>query len=53
MKHSALSSLCALLIAGCAIGPDYQRPSLSMPEAWRSGTALPANEKPEELANLA
>jgi outer membrane protein TolC len=45
MKHSALPLLSVLLITGCAIGPDYQRPSLNMPEAWRSSSALPANEK--------
>ncbi|MEN9479226.1 MAG: hypothetical protein RLZZ298_621 [Pseudomonadota bacterium] len=53
MKRIALSSLCALLLAGCAVGPDYERPSLTTPEGWRSGSALPDNEKPEELANLA
>jgi len=53
MKHLALSSLCALLLAACAVGPDYERPALTKPEGWRSGSALPASEKPEELANLA
>ena len=53
MKRVALTSLAALLISGCAVGPDYERPSLTTPEGWRSGSALPANEKPEELANLA
>jgi multidrug efflux system outer membrane protein len=53
MKCSALSSLIVLLLAGCAIGPDYERPSVTSPETWRSGTALPTSEKPEELANLA
>ena len=23
------------LLAGCAIGPDYKRPSFDMPEAWQ------------------
>jgi multidrug efflux system outer membrane protein len=53
MRHAALSALIALLITGCAVGPDYERPSATTPEGWRSGTALPASEKPEELANLA
>ncbi len=53
MKHLALSSLTALLLAACAVGPDYQRPTLETPASWRSGKALPANEPPETLANLA
>ena len=43
----------ALLLAACAVGPDYQRPTLETPASWRSGKALPANEPPETLANLA
>ncbi len=53
MKRVTLASLGALLIAGCTVGPDYQRPQVELPQAWRSGEALPASEKPEELANLA
>ena len=60
MNRAALSatlytviSTSALFIAGCAVGPDYARPTLETPAAWRSGSALPASEKPEELANLA
>jgi len=49
----ALIATSALLITGCAVGPDYARPTLETPAAWRSGSALPASEKPEELANLA
>jgi multidrug efflux system outer membrane protein len=25
----------AALIAGCAVGPDYERPQVAMPQAWR------------------
>ena len=53
MKHPALCSFGILLLAGCAVGPDYTRPTLETPAAWRSGNALPASEMPEELANLA
>lgn len=53
MKRNALSALIILMLAGCAVGPDYQRPSVTSPEAWRSETTLPASEKPEALANLA
>ena len=53
MKPPFLASLVALLIAGCAVGPDYAQPDVTKPEGWRSGTALPAAEQPESLANLA
>lgn len=53
MKRVALASLGALLLAGCTVGPDYQRPQTELPQAWRSGEALPASEQPEVLANLA
>jgi multidrug efflux system outer membrane protein len=26
---------CATLLTGCVVGPDYQRPDVVMPEAWR------------------
>lgn len=29
----------AALLAGCAIGPDYKRPTMETPQAWRAGTA--------------
>lgn len=53
MKLTTLASLIILMLAGCAIGPDYQRPAVTTPENWRSGASQPASEKPEELANLA
>lgn len=31
--------LAAGLAGGCAIGPDYRRPDLALPDAWRSGEA--------------
>ncbi|WP_454751584.1 efflux transporter outer membrane subunit [Cupriavidus necator] len=30
---------CALLLAGCAVGPDYKRPDAPVPEAFKEGTA--------------
>ncbi len=56
MKRTAiltLAALPALLFAGCAVGPDYVRPSFSLPSLWRGGTTPPAGEKVENLANLA
>ena len=33
-KAGAVLLLCA---AGCAVGPDYQRPDLAAPPAWQEG----------------
>jgi outer membrane protein, multidrug efflux system len=41
-----LTVLAAMLVAGCAVGPDYQRPDIEMPPAWR----IEAGEA-ENLAN--
>ena len=36
MKALTLSvTLLALLLGGCTIGPDYQRPNLELPEQWQ------------------
>jgi multidrug efflux system outer membrane protein len=35
MKRSLFGSAAALLLAGCAVGPDYQRPSLDVPAQYR------------------
>lgn len=40
MKLKPLAfALSALLLAGCAVGPDYQRPDTAMPIAWKETTA--------------
>ena len=35
-SHAGLpvALLAALTLAGCAVGPDYQRPALELPSAW-------------------
>jgi multidrug efflux system outer membrane protein len=38
-----------LALAGCAIGPDYMRPAVPVPEAWRDG---PTRTDPASLADL-
>jgi len=38
----------ALSVAGCAVGPDYERPELDLPETWRVDA-----ESAVELANTA
>ena len=35
-KTLASASL-ALLLLGCEVGPDYQKPDMPMPDAWKSG----------------
>jgi len=35
MKHPALALCAAALLAGCTVGPDYVRPSVDTPSAWR------------------
>jgi outer membrane protein, multidrug efflux system len=40
----ALASLCAAaLLAGCTVGPDYVRPTVESPPAWRIDTAQAAD----------
>ena len=41
----------ALLLSGCAMGPNYRRPSVPVPEAFRAPEPLPA-PKAESLADL-
>lgn len=37
-----LCMLAGALLAGCAVGPDYERPELEMPEAWPEQAVLEA-----------
>ena len=36
MRRLAAPALCALLLAGCLVGPDYRRPQVETPPSWRS-----------------
>ncbi|MEW5422806.1 efflux transporter outer membrane subunit [Amorphus sp. 3PC139-8] len=44
------SVLAASLLAGCAVGPDYQPPRLPIPTAW-AATGSATTPKPPELAD--
>lgn len=47
MVHSLFAFAVSLLLAGCAVGPDYQRPPVNTPAAFRtaaSDTNPPASE---------
>ncbi len=35
MRKTLLATLAALLVGGCMVGPDYVRPSVDTPAAWR------------------
>ena len=35
MKTQSLTLACALLLAGCALGPDYVNPKLEVPAAYK------------------
>lgn len=37
---SALALLLALLLAGCAVGPEYQTPDIELPESWPAHITL-------------
>lgn len=53
-----LASLLALLLAGCAVGPDYRQPEFDLPQDWsavttnRSGTERPADSSGERWWSL-
>lgn len=36
--HCATVALCAVVAASCVVGPDYQRPRMSVPASFRSAT---------------
>ena len=36
---------CAALLAGCAIQPDYKRPDVELPAAWKDSAQNPAKDK--------
>ena len=44
MKYSLAIILCfSLLLSGCAVGPDYERPMVETPSTWRTSCEEAAN----------
>ena len=41
MRRFTILAFAALLITGCAVGPDYQRPPVTTPEQLREVLARP------------
>ncbi len=48
MRKPLLAALLALLVGGCMVGPDYVRPPIDTPTAWRL-----SDQDARELANTA
>jgi multidrug efflux system outer membrane protein len=49
LQRATLPALCALLLSGCAVGPDYKRPDAAAPGAYREQPA----SAPGSAADLA
>src|SRR5881397_2833698 len=50
MRRLVAELALGLALAGCTLGPDYHRPTVSAPEVWRAAQAAP---EPASLADLA
>jgi outer membrane protein TolC len=48
MRKPLLAALLALLVGGCMVGPDYVRPPIDTPTAWRL-----SDQDARDLANTA
>ena len=48
----ALAFVASLALTGCSVGPDYLRPKLALPEAWRGAPPKPEAAAPASLASL-
>ena len=56
-KHSYHALAAALLVsgvAGCAVGPDYRRPEVSLPQAWNAAAepGVQIASKPEQAPQI-
>lgn len=45
-----LVPLLTLILAGCAVGPDYQRPDLDLPQDWSAVPTTPGTTRPADRA---
>src|SRR5437667_12850798 len=50
MRRLVAQLALGLALAGCTLGPNYHRPTVSAPEVWRAAQAAP---DPASLADLA
>jgi NodT family efflux transporter outer membrane factor (OMF) lipoprotein len=49
LKLQAVSVACVLLLSACAVGPDYQRPSVQSPNAWKAEAGWGLSEPSDEV----
>ncbi|HWT79347.1 MAG TPA: transporter, partial [Candidatus Methylomirabilis sp.] len=56
MTRQRILTLCAvgIIVAGCTVGPDYRRPDVTLPSAYRgAGAAAPAPVPAPSFGDLA
>ena len=46
-RRTAIAVALSCLAAGCVVGPDYRRPELALPAAYRAGEPAPAATAPQ------
>ncbi|MGC3963488.1 MAG: efflux transporter outer membrane subunit [Rhodocyclaceae bacterium] len=50
-KRTSIAACCALVVSGCMLGPDYTRPSVQVPDQFRTQPpATPAETTPTSAA---
>ena len=52
MRRLSLAVPLALLLAGCAVGPNYKRPSVAVPDQYRGATADAASIADKKWSDL-
>ena len=50
-QNAIASAVALLLLAGCSVGPDYQRPEISASAAWQEGQQKGVDGQAAELAH--
>jgi len=48
-RKGLLSMIAALTMSACAVGPDYQRPEIQMPQEFHQVEAVRNGAKPADL----
>lgn len=49
LASAAGASLLTLFFTGCAVGPDYEKPELTLPDAWHEELKEDIAEDPVDL----